>query len=274
MATTKALIDSVKQSPFGQTMSIEHLIHLFEGGSALHGARLEGKSDLDVCGVFIEPKVNIFGLSPFEHLVTGTSDNSARNTNDDVDICLYGLRRWAELACKGNPTAISYMFAPNARAIGWSGRSYFSVWTENLLTLREAIISKKSAVHFMGFVDGQMKRLLNEKGNGKHGQRPELAMNFGYDTKAAMHAVRLCGEGIELMTTGKITLPRPNANELIQIRNGRWSLDYLSKTVSGLLYELEDAMTKSPLCSKPDRDIVNATLVKMYETFYGYNDHE
>jgi predicted nucleotidyltransferase len=271
--TAKTLIDSVKVSPFSQSMSIDHLVHLFEGGSALHGARLEGKSDLDVCGVFIEPKVNIFGLSPFEHLVTGTSDNSARNTTADVDICLYGFRRWAELACKGNPTALSYLFAPNARAIEWHGRD-ISIWAVNLAALKEAIISKQSAVHFLGFVDGQMKRLLNVKGNGKHGQRPELTENFGYDTKAAMHAVRLCGEGIELMTTGKITYPRPSAGHLIDIRLGKFSLDGVNKMVSGLIYELEDAMEKSWLRSKPDRAVVNETLVKVYETFYGYNYYE
>ena len=28
--------------------------------------------------------------------------------------------------------------------------------------------------HFLGFVDGQMKRLLGEKGRGKHGQQNSL----------------------------------------------------------------------------------------------------
>ena len=39
MATARELIQSVQQSPFMQKMTPEHLIHLFEGGSALHGAR-------------------------------------------------------------------------------------------------------------------------------------------------------------------------------------------------------------------------------------------
>ena len=43
MATTRELIQSVQQSPFMQKMTPEHLIHLFEGGSALHGARLSAQ---------------------------------------------------------------------------------------------------------------------------------------------------------------------------------------------------------------------------------------
>ena len=114
MATATELIQAVKGSAFSQQMPMENLIHLFEGGSALHGARILDTADLDIYGVFIEPKENIFGLSPFEHVVTSTSDQTERNTKDDVDITLYGLRRWAMLACKGNPTALSFLFAPSA----------------------------------------------------------------------------------------------------------------------------------------------------------------
>jgi predicted nucleotidyltransferase len=266
MATARELIQSVAKSPLMQKMNTDHLIHLFEGGSALHGARLATKSDLDICGVFIEPKANVFGLTPFEHMVTSTSDQTERNTSDDTDICLYGLKRWAELACRGNPTAISYIFAENCAPTNW-------LWGYAVLgRMKEAIISKKAALHFLGFVNGQMKRLLGEKGKGKHGQHPELIENFGYDTKTAMHAMRLCGEGKELMTEGFIRYPRPNVRELVDIRQGRWSLDMVNREVSRGLYELEEAMKKSSLRSKPDYDIVNEELVNAYEEFYYHRE--
>lgn len=265
MATAQELIQVVKASAFSQRMSTDNLIHLFEGGSALHGARLAGKSDLDICGVFIEPKENVFGLTPFEHVVTSTSSNTERNTSSDVDICLYGLKRWAELACKGNPSALAYLFADNKapwKPSGW-------LWSYAVQgRMADAIVCKKAAAHFTGFVNGQMKRLLGEKGQGKHGQRPELTANFGYDTKAAMHAVRLCDEGIELMTKGYITYPRPSIGHLVDIRLGKFSLDAVNRMVSGLLYELDEAVVKSPLRSKPDYGIVNEELVNAYEEFY------
>jgi hypothetical protein len=30
----------------------------------------------------------------------------------DIDITLYGLRKWAGMVGKGNPTALHYLFAP------------------------------------------------------------------------------------------------------------------------------------------------------------------
>ena len=38
--------------------------------------------------------------------------------------------------------------------------------------------------------------------------------------KTIMHAIRIGQEGVEFLLTEKITLPRPNANVLLDIRNG------------------------------------------------------
>ena len=70
----------------------------------------------------------------------------------------------------------------------------------------------------------------------KHGQywtwkknrnvaRSELEENFGYDTKHAMHLVRLLRMGVEALTTGQIIVKRPDAEELLAIRNGAWTYD-------------------------------------------------
>jgi uncharacterized protein len=241
---------------------LENLILLFAGGSNLHGARIEGKNDLDIYGVFFEPEVNIFGLTPFEHYVTSTSDQTERNSPDDIDITLYSFRRWVQLACKGNPTALSFLFANNLLPR--------ATWAVHNIEMRDAILAKSAAKHFKGFVQGQMNRLLGTRGLGKHGQRPELEIAHGYDTKAAMHAVRLMGEGIELMQTGSITYPRHDKETLIKIRQGEFSLDRICSTVSEMITLLDEAVEKSPLPESPDRARVNAILVDAYKSFYGY----
>lgn len=241
------------------------IIHLFEGGSALHGARIEGKQDLDIYGVFLEPASRALGIDPFEHFVSSTSGNERKNTSEDVDITLYSLRRWAELACKGNPTAINFLFADN---LLWSAvRSEGAPWFNRLHHLKKAIVAKSAAGHYTGFADGQMRRLLGS-GTGKHGQRNELTEKYGYDTKAAMHAVRLLGEGIELMQTGVVTFPRPNRGELISIREGNWSLDLVCQRVSHLITELEQARKASSLPEKPNRSAVNYIVSETYLDFY------
>lgn len=261
MSNVSKLIEVIAASQF--PFPIQNVIHLFEGGSALHGARVSTcASDLDICGVFIEPKVNIYGLDSYEHFVTSTSDQTERNTKDDVDICLYSLRRWAFLATKGNPTALSYLFSDNLAPNNW-------VWGYGVLgTMKSAILAKSAIKHYIGFVNAQMARLLGTKGQGKHEQRPELTADFGYDTKPAMHAVRLLGEGLDLVQLGYVRFPRPNAGQLIDIRLGKWSLDRVCGHVSEMITILEGATEKSDLRAKPDRATVNECLVDTYDTFY------
>ncbi len=51
-------------------------------------------------------------------------------------------------------------------------------------------------------------------------QRSVLEEEFGYDTKHAMHLVRLLRMGEEVLETGQIIVKRPDAEELLAIRNG------------------------------------------------------
>lgn len=257
------LLEKIKTSPQWANFPFDehNIIHLFEGGSVLHGARLEGKSDLDVYGIFIEPSEVALGIDKFEHFITSTSDETERNTAEDVDITLYSLRRWVYLAAKGNPTALTFLFAPYTRALWWSFRE----------DIRKAVVCKLAARQFIGFVDGQMGRLLGTKGAGKHGQRPELIENFGYDTKAAMHAVRLMGEAAELMRTGYITFPRPQEERqtLIDVRLGKYSLDKISCFVSALRQVLDYEIEQSFLPERADRTALNTLVSKMYLEHWG-----
>lgn len=45
--------------------------------------------------------------------------------------------------------------------------------------------------------------------------------NENFDMKTIMHAIRIGQEGVEFLLSEKITLPRPNANVLLDIRNGK-----------------------------------------------------
>jgi uncharacterized protein len=229
------------------------LIHLFEGGSALHGATGE-------------PKEFVYGLGTYEHFVSSTAGDNRRNTPDDVDITLYSLRRWTQLAAKGNPTALAFLWAPNAFDVLGIYPAYW--WDGVKKYMAGELVCKRSVNAFRGFVTDQMKRLLGLKGQGKHGQRPELEVAHGYDTKAAMHAVRLCGEGIELMRTGVITYPRPDVELLKQIRRGQYSLDYINQRVSGLLSELDIAERESTLREKPNFKMIDTMLIHTYESYY------
>ena len=89
----------------------------------------------------------------------------------------------------------------------------------------ETFLSKRSAIQFIGFAENQLRRITGEKGKGAKGTRPEYECAYGYDTKAAMHCLRLFFECIELMREGRITLPRPERELLVEVRSGEWTLE-------------------------------------------------
>jgi hypothetical protein len=91
----------------------------------------------------------------------------------------------------------------------------------------------------------------------------------GYDIKAAMHVIRLLSEGIELMRSGTITLPRPEKELLITIRTGNYgSLERVLTLANTLFCELEEAEAKSELPQKVDRTRISELLSETYLRFW------
>jgi predicted nucleotidyltransferase len=151
--------------------------------------------------VHLEPPELVLGLDRQDFYVWSTAGKERRNGPDDVDVCLYCLRKWAGLAAKGNPTALHFLFSANYSPKPKPG--------EGILKSREVFLSPPAALQFRGFAEAQLRRLPGI-GTGKKGQRHELIGVHGCDIKAAMHVIRLLNEGIELMRSGTITLPRPD----------------------------------------------------------------
>lgn len=243
----------------------DSVIHTFVGGSALHGAKVSETDDLDIYGVFIEPPQESLGITRLEHFVWSTAGNYRRNGPDDVDICLYSLRKWATLAAKGNPTALHFLFVDSD---GTANPQQTNAWRE-ILDARQLFISRKAALAFQGFANDQLARLVGSKGGGKHGQRPEYICKFGYDAKAAMHVIRLLNEGIEFIRHGTITLPRPEKDLLITIRTGGYgSLEKVTDLANKLFAELDAAREASSFPDDVDRGRINNLVADVYLNFY------
>jgi len=232
------------------------LIHTFVGGSSLHGAKVQGTDDTDWYGLYIEPPKYVVGLHTVPHFVWSTSGDHARNCASDVDCIFYGLRKWAGMIAKGNPTALNFLFAESYNES--------TEWVRLRDQIKPCVLVKSAAKQFRGFADAQMGRLLGTRGQGKKGQRPELEETFGFDVKAGMHTVRLLMECIELMNSGTITFPRPERELLIRIRTGEWSLDKLSSHVNLLFEKLKDAEAESVLPATADRERLSAVITSAY----------
>lgn len=97
-------------------------------------------------------------------------------------------------------------------------------------------------------------------------KRSELEAKFGYDCKHACHLVRLMRMCREILTTGEVLVKRPDAAELLAIRNGAWSYDRLidwadqQEAELAVLYE-----TTTMLPRGPDMNKLDALCVRLVE---------
>jgi predicted nucleotidyltransferase len=192
--------------------------------------------------------------------VWSTAGNERRNGPDDVDVTLYSLRKWAAMAAKGNATALHFLFAQPKEVEPGAWRK--------IQAGSELFLSRHSSKQFLGFADDQFKRLTGEKGSGKKGQRPEYIGKFGYDTKAAMHGLRLLYECLELMAHRRITLPRPEKDLLIEIRSGEWPLERVLAHAKKLSREVEQAVSSSPLPERVDRTAISRLVAQIHLDFW------
>lgn len=95
---TSELMVHVMHSGFAE---LDSLVHLFVGGSELHGAKVGSTDDLDIYGIFIETPQQVMGLHSRDHFVWSTAGDERRNGPEDVDVTLYSLRKWSRLAARG-----------------------------------------------------------------------------------------------------------------------------------------------------------------------------
>ena len=98
-------------------------------------------------------------------------------------------------------------------------------------------------------------------------ERAALEEKFGMDCKHASHLVRLTKQAKEILETGKVIVRRPDAEELLAIRNGAWTYDQLIEWAQRQEREIDNFYKsgKSPLPKQPDRIAINKLCMDVVE---------
>ena len=248
-------------------------------GSGVHGTAIAGSDDRDEMGVCLEPPAFVTGIArvpnrsavnsstvPFEqweyHTAWQRTGGLAnRSGAGDLDVIIYSARKFAQLAAAGNPTVLLPLFVPESEivAITDAGRE--------LRDGAAAFASMHAARRFQGYMSKQRSGISGGRGRTN---RPELVAEFGYDCKYAMHALRLGVQGIEYLSTGRITLPvpEPQLSALREVRQGRWSLADVQSWYDDLEAELTALAATDPLPPEPDRAWINSWLHRSYTRFW------
>jgi uncharacterized protein len=235
-------------------------------GSGVHGIAIDGTDDRDEMGVCIEPPEFVIGLRQFEQYIyrsaaERTGNDDAPSRAGDLDLVVYSLRKWMRLALQGNPTVLIPLFAPDGEVVTITDLG------RELRANADLVLSRQAGRRFVGYLRGQRGRLL--RGTvGRRVNRPELIERYGFDVKFAGHMVRLGLQGVELLETGRITLPMPDPwlTWIRDLRQGRHTQQEAIDAAAELETRLLHLMNTSGLPERPDLTRANEWLMRAYES--------
>jgi len=261
-------------------ISIENPIFSAVTGSRLYGTNRED-SDYDSRGYIIPPFEYLINVKKFE----------CREFSDK-DHKIYSLKRYLDLALKGDPQSIELLYIPENKIINTSDIA------NEFISLRSDIISENIQNRLIGYAYSEWrkamgqrmlmdKRTVNEdnvindirnifapnKENmdniieilmedkerkvisskmGLGAKRKKEFEEYGFGTSSAVHSIRLLDQLYELMTTGVITFPRPNAELLKGIRYGEYTKNEVNEIYEENLCKVKNNKDNSILRKKPN----------------------
>jgi len=310
-------------------------------GSHLYGTAVEG-SDIDVKVIMAEP------FSSLVHRDIKPATNHANIVTEagDVDIEVFTLAKWLDLALGGQTVALELLFIPSvsvrhtghrwedfrkeitplvlsrnvAGMVGYcrAQASKYGVKGERLrsaTSVRDAlqVLMPRDAASRLGehvhllctlaetypYVELSSVTVNNETDSkvinslkvcgrqfpftntvqyslnivkglvARYGARARSAANAeGIDWKALMHALRVGSESVELLSTGHITFPRPEAAMLLRVRKGEVPYETVSAQIEQILVDVELASLDSDLPDVPDVAAAKKLTAETYLALY------
>ncbi|WP_416971159.1 DNA polymerase beta superfamily protein [Streptomyces sp. 4F14] len=226
-------------------MTVQNILLSGVVGSTAYGLAREG-SDIDRLGMFAAPTEDLHGLHrPKESHVTTAPDRT-----------LHEAAKWCRLALSGNPTVMELV---------WLSDELYETRTplgDELIGIRGALLSSDRVRDaYLGYATQQFRRLQG-RGDG----------SFSADTrkrtaKHARHLKRLCHQGFELYSTGRLTV-RVEDPESYHRFGEEVATD--SDAALPLLRYFEEAFAKyrTVLADEPDERAVEAWLRRVRRNFF------
>jgi hypothetical protein len=254
---------------------------LAESGSRLYGTNRED-SDHDLRGFVIPPFEYLIGVKQFEYVEVA----------DGNDHKIYSLLRFINLLFHGDPSLTELLFAPpdsvrrcsevgktilDNKKLFLSNRIYNRVMGYGNSEFRKAmgvkyVMETRSKDHddiiawvrdkkhwekdrmdqFVEWMDEERPAKLIPSLSDLGAKRKKEFEQFGFGVSSAAHSLRIMKQSIELMLTGTMTFPRPEASFLRDIRQGRVSKESIEEARNELVLEAEKARENSILPDQPE----------------------
>jgi len=250
-------------TPTARDLALRGEILRTQVGSGVHGVTVAEQDDRDEMGICLEPPEYVIGLRRFDQYEYRTQPQGVRSGPGDIDLVIYSLRKWLRLALQGNPTVLLPLFVPDSEVVDSTATGRY------LREHPEMILSRQAGHRFIGYLRSQREQMLGLRGQ-RHTNRPELVDLHGFDTKFAYHMVRLGVQGVELLRTGRLTLPMPEPwrSDLTALRYGERSKEWALDAASEAEAELTALLDSSPLPAEPDREAADRWLIEAHREYW------
>jgi uncharacterized protein len=276
----------------------QNLIYRVLSGSRAYGLDHPG-SDQDTRGICIPPKEYVLGLASFEqhedethnHTVFGLAKfvRLALDANPNIIEALYTdarhvlfVNRYGERLLAARALFLSKIVGERftGYAVDQLGRMErhhrWLVNPPNHMPEPEEYGAKATAGNYRWpHTDAERGyrtafRHWNQYQEWRRNRNPDRAVleaKFGYDTKHAMHLLRLLRMGEEILREGKVLVLRPDAEWLLSVRHGALSYEQVMDLAVEHRARLDQMTTTSPLPDGPDVAAANELLISLQEEF-------
>ncbi|MBT2477101.1 DNA polymerase beta superfamily protein [Streptomyces sp. ISL-94] len=215
------------------TLVRDHTVYQCVMGSRAFGLATEA-SDTDRRGVYLAPTPLFWRFEKPPAHVEGPRDEEFS----------WELERFCELALRANPNILECLHSPLVEHVTPVG--------EELLSLREAFLSRRAHTSFSRYAASQRGKLL-----------VDVRVHGAPRWKHAMHLLRLLLSCRDLLRTGRLTIDAgAHRDRLLAVRRGELTWDEVDTWMSRLVDETERALAGTPLPPEPDHARVEDFLVR------------
>ncbi|RPF39793.1 hypothetical protein EDD96_3540 [Streptomyces sp. Ag109_G2-6] len=205
------------------TLVRDHTIYACVTGSRAFGLATE-TSDTDRRGVFLAPTPLFWRFDKPPTHVEGPQEEEFS----------WELERFCELALRANPNILECLHSPLVYRTTPVG--------EELVSLREAFLSRRAHTTFTRYAAGQHRKLV-----------ADVRLHGAPRWKHAMHLLRLLLSCRDLLRTGRLDIDAtPYRDGLLAVKRGELTWEEVDTWMTRLTEEAESALASTPLPTDPD----------------------
>jgi hypothetical protein len=202
-----------------------------------------------------------FGTPPQRFRVWQEHHINVPDSKRIYDFAVYNIVDFFHLAMENNPNILDALFLPRRCILHQS-----NMWW-HMRANRHKFLHKGAYRKFRGYAHAQMAKIA-QKTNSSNPKRAELIAKHGYDTKFAMHVVRLALQAEYILQHQDLDL-EANSKVLKSVREGVWTEQDLREWYRNQEMKLEILLAKSALPDKPDEDVIRGLLFECLRMAYG-----